>query len=85
MYQYIDLAGLADLQCGLDQLGNIIEVHHTGLAENGFCSNLMNLVHDGLCSFLAALGHIVDHYVGTPFRKQDGNTGTNSSDKASAH
>ena len=85
MHQDINLAGLTDLQCGLNQFGNVVEVHHTGFAENGLCSDFINLVHNFLCPFLAALGDIVDDNIGTTFRKQDGNTGTDSSNKVLAH
>ena len=74
----LDLSCLTDFQSRLDQPWDLIQLHETGLAENGFCANLVNLINDFLGSLLAPFRDIIDHDVGSALGKQDRNTGADS-------
>ena len=73
-----NFSGITDLQCRIDKSLMLIEVHKTGLAQNGLGSNLLNLINDLLGPLFAALGNVVDHNIGTSLGKQNSDTGTNS-------
>lgn len=80
----INFPGVTDLQCCINKSLMLAKIHETGLAEDGLGSNLLNLLNNLLGLFLAALGDVVDHNIGTSLGKQNSDAGTNTTGYFSA-
>lgn len=79
MNNNFDLPSLANLQGSVNQPRNFLKIHDTSFAKNSLSSDFGDLVHNPLCSVLAAIGNVVDNNVCASFGKLKSNAGANSS------